>query len=268
MQTLNDSVMDLWVKFRTGNDAEIGACMYIPPNAHALVRKGRNDLPPKADNVVRFIIISDTHSRHACLGHLPPGDIFVHCGDILMSSRYWSGRGRREQYAAFNDWLGTINCGRRIVIAGNHDLELESLGRASCQRLLHNCEYLEHSSTVVLADNGNEIVLFGSPVSRGSSRNSAFQSADVSEEAVESAKKVAAEANGRPVMLLTHGSGVGLKAHFGRDLLVYITGHIHEHYGSRRICTNGGIDFISISASIMDARYRPTHLPIVLDLAL
>jgi hypothetical protein len=48
----------------------------------------RTALPPKAAHgVVRIVVVSDTHSRHRDLGVLPAGDLFVHCGDVLMSGR-------------------------------------------------------------------------------------------------------------------------------------------------------------------------------------
>lgn len=65
---------------------------------------------------VRFVAISDTHGKHASL-RLPPGDVLVHTGDFTEN-------GDADQIDSFCKWLSEQPHGRKILIAGNHDLTL------------------------------------------------------------------------------------------------------------------------------------------------
>jgi hypothetical protein len=145
---VNDAVMNVWLGFRTGATSNTADCLYVAHDAtaaphaadscdaHGKVRLGevrrRDALPPKdAATIVRFVVVSDTHSRHAEMGVLPSGDVFVHGGDLLMSSRLWSSEGARDQYRDLNAWLGSgaVRCPTKLVIAGNHDRELQAIGK-------------------------------------------------------------------------------------------------------------------------------------------
>ena len=67
--------------------------------------------------VIRFVIISDTHTRHRNIT-LPLGDVLIHCGD-------WSNYSTSQQdYIDFNNWLGEQPHKHKIIVPGNHETGL------------------------------------------------------------------------------------------------------------------------------------------------
>ncbi len=67
---------------------------------------------------MKIICISDTHNLHKDL-KIPDGDILIHAGDMTCV-------GGIDEIKEFNQWLGPLPHRYKIVIAGNHDLYLES----------------------------------------------------------------------------------------------------------------------------------------------
>ena len=51
---------------------------------------------PQADGTVRFVCVSDTHSKHATVA-VPAGDVLVHAGDFTQT-------GRPGEVRAFCEW--------------------------------------------------------------------------------------------------------------------------------------------------------------------
>jgi len=109
---------------------------------------------------VRFVAISDTHSRHREL-NLPAGDVLLHAGDFTQ-------RGTLEEVRDFCQWLNEVSAQFKqvIVIGGNHDLCLDvKTDRAHAHEAF---ELL--SKSCVLLNEPNEQVdvlgvrLFGSPI--------------------------------------------------------------------------------------------------------
>ena len=47
-----------------------------------------SNLPEKKADMVRIIIISDTHERHTKLQNFPKGDILIHCGDFRTKPEF------------------------------------------------------------------------------------------------------------------------------------------------------------------------------------
>jgi len=66
-------------------------------------------------DVVRLVVMSDTHNLVSSAAHVPPGDIFLHCGDFTED-------GTAQEIAAFNAWLAQVPHKHKVVIPGNHDL--------------------------------------------------------------------------------------------------------------------------------------------------
>lgn len=66
-----------------------------------------------SDEVIRFVLISDTHMLHRNL-ELPPGDILIHAGDF-------SNRGKEDEIKEFDAWLGELEYKHKVVVPGNHD---------------------------------------------------------------------------------------------------------------------------------------------------
>mmetsp|Transcript_4213 Transcript_4213/g.5377 ORF Transcript_4213/g.5377 Transcript_4213/m.5377 type:complete len:281 (+) Transcript_4213:100-942(+) len=276
LNSIKDGVMDTWLHFRTGNDRNDQTCLYIESNSNPK-SKGemmpRSSLPPKNDNSIRFVVISDTHTRHHSLGILPEGDVFVHSGDILMSTRFWSSQGRRQKYEEFNNWLGSdaIQCPNKIIVGGNHDAELEQIGYSECMKLFSNGTYLENTSIIVKTKQNKEILIYGSPSSNGHSGNSAFQSQEFTSETMrrsteEGGKHMARPSSQYGAVLVTHGPCKHLRKPFERNLKAHIWGHAHGAYGAKHFSDREGV--LSICASTMDTRYCPTNAPIVMDISL
>ena len=265
--------MDVWLSFRTGNRAEsTSQCIFVDSSGRSANERKlgvvlpRNNIPQKDDSVVRFVVISDTHSRHAELGTLPPGDIFIHCGDILMSSRLWSPGGRVEKYEQFNEWLGSgaIQCPTWLVIGGNHDKELADLGKDKAKGLLSNAFYLENEVFVWSSPSTGPVSIFGAPLSSGRSGNSAFQGEPSLKATYDAAAQAASTEN--PVVLMTHASNSDLRPIFKEERLrAHFWGHAHGHHGAELKALKGGSQVLSVCASIMDTQYRPLQLPFVVD---
>ena len=83
----------------------------------------------------RFCLISDTHDQNpkpAAAGEfayrqpLPSADVLLHAGDLTMS-------GGLKKYKQILEWLKASDAELKIVIAGNHDIDL------------HEEYYLTHS---------------------------------------------------------------------------------------------------------------------------
>jgi predicted phosphodiesterase len=281
---LRDAVVGWWLPLRAGSGVRCCCCcpLKIPCESGQLVHAQRHclyvnvdaeqqpavelqrtALPAKTRDAVRVVVVSDTHSQHNALGTLPAGDVFVHCGDILMSGRLWSVAGQVAQMRAFNEWLGCVPCATKVVIAGNHEQLAPVLGRQKMAALLSNAKYLENEARGV-----DGLRVFATPLSKGHSSNGAFQ-----DDAFAAATVAAAELAAAPVdILITHGPSQGsitsnstpsqLEPWAGRlKPRVHLWGHAHALHGVRI-----GEGIVSVCASIMDGGYRPEHLPVVVDL--
>jgi hypothetical protein len=100
---------------------------------------------PRHPGTLRLVLVSDTHEQHEKLS-MPPGDIFVHCGDILLfNSRYRDATSIRK-LQQFNEWVGGLPYMEKVVIGGNHDFALQNLGKEAVRGILNNCIYLENES--------------------------------------------------------------------------------------------------------------------------
>lgn len=67
---------------------------------------------------LKFIAISDTHGCHRQLT-LPQGDVLLHAGDVCN-------QGNREQVADFLEWMSELDFEHKILIRGNHDIDLKT----------------------------------------------------------------------------------------------------------------------------------------------
>jgi predicted phosphodiesterase len=69
---------------------------------------------------VRVIVMSDTHDFHHNINvsELPEADIFIHCGDFTQASSI-------EELASFRQFLTSLPYKHKIVVAGNHDFNLD-----------------------------------------------------------------------------------------------------------------------------------------------
>ena len=211
-------------------------------------------LPIKDDGHTRILIISDTHERHEKLS-LPAADVLIHCGDVLMTSKFVSEKTGIEKLHSFNQWLSTIQCKKKLVIGGNHDTVMERIGREAVQTILTNAIYVENELIEI-----EQLKLFGTPLSAGKSGNKAFQSKSFERKTIE-------DAPDKVDILLTHGHCPKLESKVQHS--VHLWGHAHNSYGIRRppsVLKGHPVRSLSICVPIMDKKFNPTYLPVVLDM--
>ncbi|MFK7765988.1 MAG: metallophosphatase domain-containing protein [Mariniblastus sp.] len=67
---------------------------------------------------MKFVAISDTHGCHRNLD-LPSGDVLLHAGDVCD-------RANREHVADFLVWFSELDFEHKILVRGNHDVDLTS----------------------------------------------------------------------------------------------------------------------------------------------
>lgn len=121
--------------------------------------------PPPQANPIRLVCISDTHGWTP---DVPDGDILIHAGDMSAS-------GHRLEIQAQFDWLASLPHRHKVVIAGNHDLELDpdlprrpyevdpSLPPRGPEGFeLHDLHYLDNAS-VELKVGERAVRVFGAP---------------------------------------------------------------------------------------------------------
>lgn len=233
-------------------------CIYVPASHDHCTRMPRSSIPEKSGDCTRIVVVSDTHGLHQFIGVLPEGDVFVHCGDILMIGRFFSLKNQELKLRQFNDWLSTIPCQHKIVVAGNHDHLLERLDAKDAAALLSNSIYLLNSECTV-----NGIRFWGSPISglKKNSHNRAFQRRHF-KTTTHSQVPV-----GPVEVLLTHGHCDELRRLV--DHKVHLWGHSHHSHGvyfpSQQIF-HSILDRISICAALPGRSFVLESLPIVLDI--
>ena len=128
------------------------------------------------------------------------------------------------------------------------------LSKSPQQALLTNALYLENEPTQL-----GTLKLFASPLSSGKSGNKAFQSDRFETTAL-------ANAPDAVDILLTHGHCPKLEGKVRHA--VHVWGHNHNSYGVRRppaTLKGHPVRALSICAPIMDRKFNPAHLPVVLD---
>ena len=219
---------------------------------------------------VRFVAISDTHGRHAQINNIPDGDVLIHCGDFTS-------KGKIEQVQSFADWFANLPHPRKLLIAGNHDMSLDKsfsrMGKDSYQNAkkivenIHNTEYLMDSGTTV-----HGIKVYGSPwqpefCNWGFNLKRGHQ-CDEKWRLIPSDTDVLithGPPNGQGDRTLSgvHAGCVDLQRHIQHRIrpAVHFFGHIHEGAG-----ITADEQTLYVNASTCDLRYRPTNLPIVIDM--
>lgn len=135
---------------------------YIYSSRPASRSPARNDIP------IHVVCVSDTHNTKP---NLPDGDILIHAGDLTQS-------GSRRELEEQIKWLDIQPHRYKVVIAGNHELCLDSQipssrtgasSRANAQDAdsaainWKSLIYLENTSTVLRLGNRRDIKVFGSP---------------------------------------------------------------------------------------------------------
>jgi predicted phosphodiesterase len=260
MAAIMDSIFELFLYFRLGKaDPERSQVLYYSADTGASKVLDVGELPHQEEGTKRIVVVSDTHDRYRGL-NLPAGDVFIHAGDIFMTGRIFSDSRGNERIEDFNQWLEGLDFKSKIVIGGNHDKPIERAGLETVQQLLSNAIYLENQSVVV-----DSLTVFGCPLSRGHSSNCAFQSEDFVLKTKNDVINVSK--NGKLDILITHGPNFKLAKALQPQLHVF--GHAHALHGvhergrklDAHIC-----GCLTVNGSIMNTKYNPHNLPVVVDI--
>jgi len=214
---------------------------------------------------LKICCISDTHGSH---NEIVFDDKMLSC-DILIHAGDWSFLGKPEEIFEFNRWVGTLPFKEVIVIAGNHEVFLEKMGKDIAKQYLFNAVYLENETFVY---KGYKI--FGTPIS---SRfyNWAFMKSE--EEAFrilsrmpEDVDVVVSHGPCRGILDKVYRAG-GIMENTGfqslRDKVfqvkpkLFISGHIHNDSG---IEEHERIKFIN--CALLDDVYSLTKIPVVVEI--
>jgi hypothetical protein len=152
-------------------------------------------LPQRPANHTRFVCVSDTHDLHWSVP-VPPGDVFIHAGDILVGSKNLSREAAIKKYKDFNDWLGALPHPHKYIVGGNHDCYLDpeqpdGMQTSDVRALLSHATFLHNEcATIPVPCNGataeltkdtggprsnGGLRIFGTSLSYGVSGNAAFQ---------------------------------------------------------------------------------------------
>ena len=238
-----------------------GICHYVD-NLGSLSEIPRENIPrKKRSGDVRVVAISDTHERHDLID-LPPGDVLLHCGDLLMFNAGFGSTVGEHKLRSFNRWLSTTPHKERVVIGGNHDYIMETLGKEKTQQMLSHCIYLQDEHVTLECG----LTIFGTPVSVANTKqspNRAFQYASNKIEKIFSIVPPSID------ILMTHGTLDTLPS--AQTLLAkhsipyYFCGHVHEEHGVRifhqTIATNA-----STMSRTDDNKFQPSNPPVVMDI--
>lgn len=248
----------------------------LPPRESTVIRDSTSvlpikeyqlqSLPPRSrPDALRIVVISDTHDRHYALETLPECDFLIHSGDILMTSRKLTYQYAYLKFQQFAQWFNNQPAKHKIVIGGNHDKLLERLSKEDLGLLFgSDIHYL--CNDVITLDG---ITIYGTPISEGDSKNQAFQSEQFDEETqISLCQYLEAQETGQvpPIdLLITHGPNRGLR-NLVKPQLFHISGHSHHYHGvyvyeSRKRDER----LVNVCAPIMDSRYKPVNLPVVID---
>lgn len=112
---------------------------------------------------VSIVCISDTHNSQPTL---PDGDILIHAGDLTQS-------GSLKELQATLVWLRAQPHPIKIVVAGNHDLLLDTAYQNSTKQAVSGLDqldwtgitYLENQETTIVCANGRRLTIYGAPQS-------------------------------------------------------------------------------------------------------
>lgn len=269
--TLFDNILNVFLYYRLGSTYRLEEnCMYCKLDESNKIIENRklqplSKLPIQDKSYVRVVCISDTHDRTNLVSGLPEGDIFIHCGDILMTSRKFSDAAVLFKYQQFNEWLKTVPCAEKYIVGGNHDQYLQKIGTQEAKNVLSNGVYVENE---MIESSATGLRLFASPSSRGESGNSAFQNKECLRDAL---LNCGTKTNSPIDVLITHGSCDALVEDCAPRVHFY--GHYHGSYGlkERSITvakeSDGGkaVTYASICASMMNCKYELKNAPIVCD---
>lgn len=217
---------------------------------------------------MKIACISDTHQHHKKI-IMPKCDVIVHAGDFTY-------HGKMDETTKFLDWYADQKSEHKILICGNHEVEISKTPDVLEKLCQDRGIVLLHNSHVII----DGVKFFGSPYTPTFGHGWAYMGSD------DSLMHHWNVADGDVDVLVTHGpafgkldrtlSGVraGSKSLHseihGRlwNLKLHIFGHIHEDRGT--MLTTGfdmTENYLAVNASICGIPYTDTLLnPIVVEI--
>jgi Icc-related predicted phosphoesterase len=181
---------------------------------------------------MKITCISDTHMHHKKLV-MPETDMIIHAGDFTY-------HGEEKEVTKFLQWYGEQQAKYKLLICGNHEVEISKLPFQVLQQMCENegIQILNNTHTFI-----EGLTIFGSPNSVKFGHGWAYNSSE--EELEEIYNIILPETN----IVATHGPAYGRldKCLDGRKvgslalrerlmelhhLKLHITGHIHESRGT------------------------------------
>jgi Icc-related predicted phosphoesterase len=212
---------------------------------------------------LRIVALSDTHEQHAKV-IVPDGDVLIHAGD-------WTYQGAIPAVANFAHWLRGLPHRYKVVIAGNHELSLETPARDIVINLIKEAGaiYLENSRCEI-----EGFKIYGSPISPR------FNDWAFNRNRGEQIAREWANIDPSTNILITHSPPYGIlditprNGHQGcKDLLARIKqlkelkanifGHLHSDT-NHNVEEHFGVKFIN--ASVLNNQYKMFNSPVVIDL--
>jgi len=216
--------------------------------------------------MTKLIFISDTHGQHEHL-KIAPCDILVHAGDFSNDT------GQKEM-REFCNWLKNQPAKHKVLIAGNHDRQLEQWpgpAQLMIKELCPSCTYLQDSGATIMG-----IKFWGSPYTP-EFFNWAFNCKRGGElkrhwDMIPDDTDVLVT-HGPPQEILDKAPGnlaVGCeelrKALDRVKPKVHAFGHIHRSYGKASLWHNDHEMTELLNCSFVNEDYKPRNLPHVLEL--
>jgi Icc-related predicted phosphoesterase len=207
------------------------------------------------ERLLRIVCIADTEGKHEDV-EVPDGDILIHAGDFTA----W---GTKEELKKFNTWLGTLPHKHKVLIAGNHDLLMQSA--PSLREKITNATYLKEESITI-----EGLKIYGSPYTPK------FGIGAFGLKTANMRKTVWKRVPDDTDILVTHGPPKGIRDTTTKgqsvgdaDLFervaevrpkLHVFGHIHEAYGTEE---RDGTTFIN--AACLNAEGKAANPAVVID---
>ena len=114
----------------------------------------RQAVAKQAVDAIDVVCISDTHNLQP---KIPHGDLLIHAGDLTQS-------GSIQELQTALDWLKSLPHPHKVLVAGNHDVSLQSSEKSKLN--WEGLTYLEESATSIKFSGGRVVTLYGSPWTR------------------------------------------------------------------------------------------------------
>lgn len=243
--------------------------LYLAHGATKAVEHRGDALPAIGGDSIRVVCISDTHNEHDTL-RLPAGDLLIHSGDCLTESgtrHVVRSNGVIQSvkpdgealFVHFSQWLGAQPYCYKILVAGNHDLVLQGLGKAKVQEILD--AHTTHGKVIYLqheAVSAGGVNIFGSPFAYWGGKNDAFLSRRCDFTDVPAGMHIVV--THMPAILPAEGGALDEDMQMTNALhktgaSLHVSGHCHWAFGVYHSRRQGSNPIPCVVASVCDSQW-------------